>query len=190
MFFRERPPGLIQHVLTVLVFGRYRKISETSAKSPSDPRAGVRGILMCGPLLPKSFVFRLSSVHMNFDRVETALVSYREENQNPQKGQNYHPDIRIPPYSKRASKIEKKTLGACAMTTIILDNDIAPSNFILSWRFPRKTAFLDDFPPCPHPKKNKSCFCCLAVSDTHTHTPEKTPPKIRILCFLSFRGGI
>ena len=35
------------------------------------------------------------------------------------------------------------------MTTKFLDNKICTFNILLSWRFPRKTAFLDDFPLCP-----------------------------------------
>ena len=40
-------------------------------------------------------------------------------------------------------------LGACAMTTKFLDNRIFKFDFLLSWRFPRKAAFWDDFPLCP-----------------------------------------
>ena len=47
------------------------------------------------------------------------------------------------------------------MTTKCLDNKICTFKIILSWRFPRKTAFLDDFPLCPQgapPQKAKMCF--------------------------------
>ena len=37
------------------------------------------------------------------------------------------------------------------MTTTFLDNKISTFKILLSWRFQRKTAFLDDFPLCPHP---------------------------------------
>ena len=40
-------------------------------------------------------------------------------------------------------------MGACATTTKFLDNKIFTFKILLSWRFPRKTAFLDDFPLCP-----------------------------------------
>ena len=40
-------------------------------------------------------------------------------------------------------------LGACAMTTKLLDNKICTFEFLLSWRFPRKKAFLDKIPLCP-----------------------------------------
>ena len=35
------------------------------------------------------------------------------------------------------------------MTTKFLDNKISTFKILLSWRFQRKTAFLDDFPLCP-----------------------------------------
>ena len=47
-------------------------------------------------------------------------------------------------------------IGACAMTTKFLDNTVSTFKFLLSWRIPRKTAFLDDFPlrpQCPPPFK-------------------------------------
>ena len=40
-------------------------------------------------------------------------------------------------------------LGACAMTTKFLDNKICTFKNLLSWRFPRKQAFWDDFLLCP-----------------------------------------
>ena len=52
-------------------------------------------------------------------------------------------------------------LGACAMTTELLDNKICTFKIVLSWRFPRKQAFLDDFPLCPQgpaPSKAKILF--------------------------------
>ena len=57
------------------------------------------------------------------------------------------------------------------MTTKFLDNKICTFNILLSWRFPRKQAFLDDFPLCPQkappPQKRKFYFYCrLAVSDS------------------------
>ena len=61
-------------------------------------------------------------------------------------------------------------IGACAMTTKFLENKICTFETLLSWRFPRKTAFLDDFPLCPKapPSKTNANFyfyCRLAVSD-------------------------
>ena len=41
-------------------------------------------------------------------------------------------------------------IGACATTTKYLDNKMFTFKIILSWRFPRETAFLDNFPLCPN----------------------------------------
>ena len=52
-------------------------------------------------------------------------------------------------------------IGACAMTTKFLDNKICNFKFLLSWRFPRKTAFGDNFPLGPHaqpPSKTQILF--------------------------------
>ena len=56
------------------------------------------------------------------------------------------------------------------MTTKFLDNKICNFKILLSWCFPRKTAFLGDFPLCPQGppplKKRKFYFYCrLAVSE-------------------------
>ena len=55
------------------------------------------------------------------------------------------------------------------MTTKFLDNKICTFKILLSWRFPRKQAFLEDFPLCPQgppPQKRKFYFYCrLAVSE-------------------------
>ena len=56
------------------------------------------------------------------------------------------------------------------MTTKFLDEKICTFKILLSWRFPRKTAFLDEFPLCPQnaqpPQKRKFYFYCrLAVSE-------------------------
>ena len=42
------------------------------------------------------------------------------------------------------------------MTTKFLDNQICTFKILLSWRFPRKQAFLDDFPL--YPSKAKILF--------------------------------
>ena len=59
--------------------------------------------------------------------------------------------------------------NACAMTTKFLDNEICTFKILLSWRFPRKSALLDDFPLCPKflPLKNEKFYfyCRLAVSE-------------------------
>ena len=50
------------------------------------------------------------------------------------------------------------------MTTKFLDNTFFKFKFVLSWRFPRKRAFWDDFPLCPplRPLKNRKLyFYCL-----------------------------
>ena len=63
---------------------------------------------------------------------------------------------------------EHFSLGAYAMTTKFLDNKICTFKILLSWRFPRQTAFWDDFPPPrPPPQKWKIYLCCrLTVSDS------------------------
>ena len=48
---------------------------------------------------------------------------------------------------------------------------ICTFKMLLSWRFPRKQAFLDDFPLCPQrppppPKQTFYFYCRLAVSDS------------------------
>ena len=46
------------------------------------------------------------------------------------------------------------------MTTNFLDNKICTFKILLSWRFPREQAFLDNFPLCPQgpPSKAKILF--------------------------------
>ena len=63
-------------------------------------------------------------------------------------------------------------LGACAMTTNFLNNKMCTFNILLSWRFPRKTAFWTIFlsapqgrPPPTLKKRNNYFYCRLAVSD-------------------------
>ena len=57
-------------------------------------------------------------------------------------------------------------LGACAMTTKFLDNKICTFKILLSWRFPRKTAFWTIFslpPRAPPPSKSEN-FIFIVVS--------------------------
>ena len=64
-------------------------------------------------------------------------------------------------------------IGACAMTTKCLDNNICTFKILLSWRFPtrkKKNSVLDDFPLCaqlpPPPSKKQIYFYCrLAASE-------------------------
>ena len=68
-------------------------------------------------------------------------------------------------------------LGACAMTTQFLDNEIKICTFKikLSWRFPRKTAFWKIFLSAPKaPLKTRKCYfyCRLAVSEVHREAPQ------------------
>ena len=83
------------------------------------------------------------------------------------------------------------------MTTKFRDNKIFTFEFLLSWRFPRKQAFLDDFPLCPQgpppPQKRKFYFYCrLAVSEccfslSLSLCPPMLPPpppEKRKFCFL------
>ena len=67
------------------------------------------------------------------------------------------------------------------MTTKFLNDKIGTFKFLLSWRFPRKQAILDDFlsaPKAPPPQKRRvycyydhyydySYYCRLAVSESH-----------------------
>ena len=52
------------------------------------------------------------------------------------------------------------------MTTKFLDNKICTFKILLSWRFPRKTAFWDDFPVCPQgaPPSKRKTFIFIVVS--------------------------
>ena len=73
-------------------------------------------------------------------------------------------------WEERLKREREELIGACAITTKFLDNRICTLKIWLSWRFPRKTAFLDDFPLCPQgpnpPQKCKFYFYCrLAVSE-------------------------
>ena len=62
------------------------------------------------------------------------------------------------------------SIGACAMTTKFLDNKICTFKILLSWRFPRKQAFLGDYPLCPQgpppPKRKFYFYCRLAFSSS------------------------
>ena len=54
----------------------------------------------------------------------------------------------LPRVSLQPPEVTTK-LGACAMTTKFLDNKIWTLKILLSWRFPRKTAFWTICPLCP-----------------------------------------
>ena len=70
-------------------------------------------------------------------------------------------------FSKLGVIVQSPFLGACAITKH-LDNQICTFNVLLSWRFPRKTAFGDDLPLCPQgpplQKRNLFFYCHLTVS--------------------------
>ena len=53
---------------------------------------------------------------------------------------------------------------ACAMRTKSLDYKIYTFKFILSWRFPRNTAFLEDFPLCPQMQGDQDASFCRKMS--------------------------
>ena len=53
-------------------------------------------------------------------------------------------------------------LGACAMTTKLLDCKICTFKILASWHFTRKTASLDDFPLCPHPPSKTQILFLLS----------------------------
>ena len=66
------------------------------------------------------------------------------------------------------------------MTTKCLDNKICTFKMLLSWRFPRKAAFLDDFPLCPRgppPSKVQTFYLFIVVS-----------PSLSLGVSESFRG--
>ena len=67
-------------------------------------------------------------------------------------------------------------LGACAMTTKILDNKICSFKILLSWRFPRKRGygrFSSLSPPKAPPLKKRKFYyyCRVAVSDLLQNRP-------------------
>ena len=56
------------------------------------------------------------------------------------------------------------------MTTKFLDNKICTFKILLSWRFPRKTAFLDNSPLYPHARTplESANFIIIVVSQSLT----------------------
>ena len=54
------------------------------------------------------------------------------------------------------------------MTTKFLDNKICTFKILLSWHFPRKTAFLDNFPLFPHAQRpsNMQILFFIVVSQS------------------------
>ena len=50
------------------------------------------------------------------------------------------------------------------MTTKFLDYKICTFNILLSWRFPRKTAFMAEFPPPMPPPQKKTQILFLLSS--------------------------
>ena len=50
------------------------------------------------------------------------------------------------------------------MTTKFLDYKNCAFRSLLSWRFPRKTAFLDEVPLCPNPPPESANFILTVVS--------------------------
>ena len=76
-------------------------------------------------------------------------------------------------------------LGAYAMTTKFLDDKICTFKILLSWRFPRKTAFWTIFLSAPHapspPQNSKFYFYCrLAVSEHQADSHESLEFPIRV----------
>ena len=73
-------------------------------------------------------------------------------------------------------------LGACAMTTKFLDNTICTFKILLSWRFPRKQALLDDFPLCPQgpPPPQRETFIFIVVSPSLTGKYSSKPESAEI----------
>ena len=64
-------------------------------------------------------------------------------------------------------KICSHLIGVCAMTTEFLDSKICIFKILLSWRFPRKTAFwtISSLPPRPPPpQKRKILFIVVSPS--------------------------
>ena len=60
--------------------------------------------------------------------------------------------------------------GACAVTTKCLDNKICTFKILLSWRFPRKTAFWGNSPLDPHAQPPRKCnFYFMVVSQPLTN---------------------
>ena len=70
------------------------------------------------------------------------------------------------------------------MTTKFLDNKTCSFKILLSWRFPRKQAFLDDSPLCPPQKRKLYFYCRLAVSEPGAKT--LFCPPFALFCELAF----
>ena len=86
---------------------------------------------------------------------------------------------------QRNSRNQSTSMGALAVTSKISDKKFCTFKIPLSWRFPRKTTCLDDFPLCPQcsPIQNsKLYFYCLAVSE------KRTCSECRQFSALSTRG--
>ena len=80
-------------------------------------------------------------------------------------------------------------LGACAMTTKILDNKISTFKILLSWRFPRKQAFLGRFsslPPRPPTLKSEH-FIFIVVLPSQRCFESQT--KSQGICAVRSRFG-
>ena len=63
--------------------------------------------------------------------------------------------------SGSAKLLQTSLAAGCAMTTKLFDNQICTFKIILSWRFPRKTAFWTIFlsaPKAPPPLKNRKFY--------------------------------
>ena len=72
------------------------------------------------------------------------------------------------------------------MTTKFLDDKVCTFKILLSWRFPRKQAFLDDFPLCPQspPPLKSEHFIFIVVSPSlNSQPPEHSripSPSVRL----------
>ena len=83
-------------------------------------------------------------------------------------------------------------LGACAMTTKFLDNKICTFKILLSWRFPRKQSFLDDFPLCPQgpPPLKSENFIFIVVSPSLKNRNSKSQSLVVFHRTLKSQRGI
>ena len=85
--------------------------------------------------------------------------------QKPYRNQKPEPS---PPFLKEPKRLHS-CLGACAMTTKFLTYKMFKFKILLSWRFPRKTAFWTIFPSAPKPPPSKSeNFIFIVVSPSLT----------------------
>ena len=132
----------------------WRPLSDVEPGAAFDPSLGV---IIQGPLRGRNIIrshFKATLSHLD----SASKRGFRR----CQKG-----GFRLFCCSQKAPKF----LGACAMTTKLLDNKICTFKILLSWRFPRKQAFLDSSPKAPPLKSENFIFIVVSRSLNYVAQP-------------------